>query len=55
MKKQRSATEGKANGCANRVVRCGVGVGLLLLKAKSEGTAKVQQRDIEAIASKLKD
>ena len=34
---------------------CGVGVGLLLLKAKSEGTAKVQRRDIEAIASKLKD
>ena len=37
------------------VVRCGGGVGLLRLKAKSEGTAKVQQRDIEAIASKLKD
>ena len=43
------------NGCAKQVVRCEVGVGLLLLKAKSEGTAKVQRRDIEAIASKLKD
>ena len=38
-----------------RVIRCRVGVGLIPLKAKSEGTAKVQRRDIEAIASKLKD
>ena len=43
------------NGCANRVVRCEVGVGLFLLKAKSEGTAKEERRDIEAVASKLKD